>query len=113
VTWTLYVCECGFRSVTPGPCRSYPYPLRAMGPPLKPVEVVPKALADQLADAADDLKLWEPGRQGYAAASHRMFTALAAYRQQTEPADGVGETTPAASREMPVRCRPSAPNPNP
>lgn len=31
-----------------------------------------------VASAAEELKLWEPGRQGYAAAQQRVFDALAA-----------------------------------
>lgn len=34
---TLYVCECGYQSLTPGRCRSHPLPARAMGPDLTPV----------------------------------------------------------------------------
>lgn len=39
---TIYVCpddSCIFLSMTPGQCRSHPYPLRAMGPDLMPIEV--------------------------------------------------------------------------
>jgi hypothetical protein len=41
--WTLYVCpseSCIFVSMTPGKCRSHPYPCRAMGPELEKVEVL-------------------------------------------------------------------------
>jgi len=37
----IYVCECGYRDVRPGKCRSHPYPCRAMGPPMQEVEIIP------------------------------------------------------------------------
>lgn len=44
---TAYACSCGFRSMAPGPCRSHPYPCRAMGP-----EMVPLAISTDPADEA-------------------------------------------------------------
>lgn len=41
---TIYVCPgegCSFLSMTPGQCRSHPYPCRAMGPELVPLDVIP------------------------------------------------------------------------
>lgn len=34
-------------------------------------------------DAGDELRLWEPGRKGYAAAQDRFFAALRAVREPT------------------------------
>lgn len=37
----VYECECGYRSLQGGRCRSHPYPARAMGPNMgDPVEYV-------------------------------------------------------------------------
>lgn len=30
----IWTCDCGNRSLQPGNCRSHPYPLRGMGPPM-------------------------------------------------------------------------------
>jgi hypothetical protein len=58
---TIYVCpeeSCAYLSMTPGKCRSHPYP-RAMGPELVPLEVVPASSDDprraggQMIDAGD------------------------------------------------------------
>lgn len=46
---TIYVCpsdECRFHAMEPGRCRSHPYPCRAMGPELVPLEVAPAAAVD-------------------------------------------------------------------
>lgn len=46
---TVYTCAtCRYVSVTPGRCRSHPYPMRGMGPPMVPVEVVPAAALEAL-----------------------------------------------------------------
>jgi hypothetical protein len=53
---TIYVCPgegCAFLSMTPGKCRSHPYPCRAMGPKLVPLEVVP--LEDLQSDETRDV----------------------------------------------------------
>jgi hypothetical protein len=53
--WTIYVCDCGYLSMTPGKCRSHPYPCRAMGPELTKVEVAPVGDdGDRSADALVD-----------------------------------------------------------
>lgn len=41
-TLTIFTCpadSCRFTSMTPGPCRSHPYPLRAMGPEMVETKV--------------------------------------------------------------------------
>jgi len=43
--------------------------------------MVPKTVADELADAVDDYSLWEPGRAGHAMAHTILMDALVAYRQ--------------------------------
>jgi hypothetical protein len=58
-TMTVWTCECGYRSLTGGRCRSHPYPARAMGPEMTPVQVVPVADARRQVlaelEQADDL----------------------------------------------------------
>lgn len=39
--YRIYECECGYRSLSPGRCRSHPYPARAMGPEMREVELIP------------------------------------------------------------------------
>lgn len=34
----VYECDCGYKSLSAGRCRSHPYPARAMGPQLRAVE---------------------------------------------------------------------------
>lgn len=65
--WVIYVCECGFLSMTPGKCRSHPFPCRAMGPELTKVEVAPV-----VAESDDDI--WTDGDIGglVEAVEHRL-----------------------------------------
>lgn len=48
-------CECGYRSDTPGPCRSHPYPCRGMGPEMKRVERRDQSLANKTARLMTDV----------------------------------------------------------
>lgn len=36
---TVFGCTCGFRSIVAGPCRSHPYPCRAMGPEMDAIAI--------------------------------------------------------------------------
>lgn len=54
---------------------------------------VPQQVLDALvnvAEAAEELKLWEPGRRGYAAAQECVFTALARLAAAREQAKETG-----------------------
>ena len=55
-----------------------------LGGELPPVEEVEAALAavERLIEAADELRLWAPGRKGYAAAQNRLFAALAPFKEE-------------------------------
>jgi hypothetical protein len=86
-----YVCPeptCGFRSLEPGPCRSHPYPLRAMGPEMVLVEVVPASALDTANARADSLQAERAtiGEQiGNLARQQAEAEALAQrYREQIE-----------------------------
>lgn len=51
------------------------------GPDYHEVVALRAALAqvEKLVEAADDLRLWEPGHKGFAAALDRVFAALAPF----------------------------------
>lgn len=72
----VYECECGYRSLQGGRCRSHPYPARAMGPNMgDPVEYARVSDVVEALDSGEWASYYEGGLHDARDFIEREFSA--------------------------------------